>query len=274
MDWNYIGVPRPRPNKWYVEPITIVKNKVTTQIQDSNLNLVTQNKISEANPHPLRLFKEWSFATDDHSQSYYFETWEDKSISRDIVLVLRKAPSNQQPSTEADRREDGLLVVVGNHFNYLHGRRQGWKNVVQTLINQLGENTSPGNLVELVDAAIERGLNRNLVEHLLDVDAGHGLVHSDENEFRTWTLDCAIQPWKEGSSLFQGATLKLVVPPNSNKIHDCYLMWNQERWNIFESSITSISMLTELFRISQNQAVTTTTTMSKLKYRDNLTSKL
>eukprot|EP01084_Bolivina_argentea_P275451 469768_1 len=62
MDWNFIGVPRQRPNKWYVE-------------------------ISNDGKY----FKEWSYAKDGNYQSYYFETWQRaENISSDsMVLVLR-----------------------------------------------------------------------------------------------------------------------------------------------------------------------------------------
>jgi len=84
IDWNYIGEPRNRPNKWYVE-----LNSDSSQ------------------------WKEWSFAKDDHHQSYYWEKW--SRVNGDergdgLVLAMRKSQPKQN---RCQNWRDGILVVVG-----------------------------------------------------------------------------------------------------------------------------------------------------------------
>lgn len=82
IDWNYIpGKPRPRPNKWYIE------------VYNNSPNV----------------WKELSYATDEHGQSYYYERWEringDES-GKGLRLAMRKKESDSFDS-------DGILVAVG-----------------------------------------------------------------------------------------------------------------------------------------------------------------
>ncbi|MGH7974042.1 MAG: hypothetical protein ACREBR_00850 [bacterium] len=78
VDWNFVGHPRSRPNKWYVE---LSKSKDR--------------------------FKEWAYATDSFAQHYYVEVWKrwhGDDFGDGLRLSLRK-------SSGCDR--DGILVVVG-----------------------------------------------------------------------------------------------------------------------------------------------------------------
>lgn len=94
IDWNYIpGKPRPRPNKWYIE-------------------------VCNNNPN---VWKELSYATDEHGQSYYYERWE--RIDGDdlpLRLAMRKKKSDDksivpEASTPINTQDDsdGILVAVG-----------------------------------------------------------------------------------------------------------------------------------------------------------------
>jgi hypothetical protein len=284
IDWNFIGMPLPRPNKWYVEPISTTATFSDSRLKDTARNslvekkstmLLPRNEDSRSKDTP-RLFKEWSFAIDRHGQSYNFETWKDHSdlnrpssslVHNDpVILALRKSPSSLQPfqvTSSNAYREDGVLVVVGNHFNYVHGRRKGWQEAVQQmtklLMTHTGVSQKPDSLVELVDAALDHGLDRTLLEHLLDVEAGHGLIFQEENnEKPNWKIDCAIQPWREGTMLFDPASQspKLVVPYKATRLPDgqpldingCYILWNQERWDFFEcSGVANVNDLAALF---------------------------
>jgi hypothetical protein len=78
IDWNFVGVPRPRPNKWWIE----------------------------TNPNCDTTWKEWAFAADERSQHYYCERWESLDKKRSPTLALRKMSGC-----------DGVIVVVGDHFN-------------------------------------------------------------------------------------------------------------------------------------------------------------
>jgi hypothetical protein len=80
IDWNFVGVPRPRPNKWWVE----------------------------FKPSTRDSWKEWAYATDDFGQHYYCEQWDrldGDSSGSGVVVALRKAAGAGAC--------DGILVVVG-----------------------------------------------------------------------------------------------------------------------------------------------------------------
>lgn len=78
MDWNYVGVSRSRPNKWWVE----------------------MNSCGN-------VWKEWAYAKDHFCQHYYMERWEryDQGSSNAFRLALRKRDGS-----------DGIVVVVGVSF--------------------------------------------------------------------------------------------------------------------------------------------------------------
>lgn len=88
IDWNYIpGKPRPRPNKWFIEG----KNNGAL---------------------PFEVWKEWSYATDENSQCYYWERWEriiGDEMGKGLRLALRKRNQNKEDGIHTD----GILVVVG-----------------------------------------------------------------------------------------------------------------------------------------------------------------
>ena len=84
IDWNFVGAPRTRPNKWWIEM------------------------------HPEQnMWKEHSYATNDRGQYYYSERWErinDYELPR---LALRKAETEPR---------DGIIVAIGDHFNFVSAR--------------------------------------------------------------------------------------------------------------------------------------------------------
>ena len=75
IDWNFVGVGRPRPNKWWIDMHRSEK-----------------------------MWKEVTFATDHHGQHYYMERWErvDGDSNGSVRLALRKRSM-----------ADGIVVVVG-----------------------------------------------------------------------------------------------------------------------------------------------------------------
>jgi len=84
LDWNYVrGKPRPRPNKWYIDT-----NNITG---------------------PNNFWKESSYSTDEHGQSYYFERWQrinGDENGKGLSLAMRKRNGTGDGN-------DGILVVVG-----------------------------------------------------------------------------------------------------------------------------------------------------------------
>lgn len=81
IDWNFVGIGRSRPNKWWIE--------TTDDDEDDNV------------------WKEWAYATDDRGQQYYCERWERLEQDRSPILALRKVSGR-----------DGIIIVLGDHFNY------------------------------------------------------------------------------------------------------------------------------------------------------------
>lgn len=87
IDWNFVGTPRNRPNKWWIE--------------------------LQPDKAPVRAWKEWAFAKDDQDQHYYCERWESlPSSSPQPSVTLRKMNGR-----------DGVLIIVGDHFSYILNRR-------------------------------------------------------------------------------------------------------------------------------------------------------
>ncbi|CAM9957572.1 unnamed protein product [Pylaiella littoralis] len=87
IDWNYVGEPRPRPNKWRVE----------------------------MGPGG-DVWKEWGFAKDAFEQHVYMERWERLPGGRGPFFALRRRASSSP---------DALLVVCGDHFGLIVDRAPG-----------------------------------------------------------------------------------------------------------------------------------------------------
>lgn len=187
IDWNFTGNPRPRPNKWYVE----------------------MNDTKE-------LWKEWAFAKDDFGQHYYCERWQrykGDGKGNSFVLAMRK---------ESNGHNDGIIVAVGNHFNYLNAHGDWDKDRMK------GNST-----IELIDSAIDNGNRCDAEKHLLSIDAGHGLI--DEG----WTILDAIHPWKKGSKLLGlGSSIQV----QGSTIESCKVIIDGIFWQVLECSV-SISQL-------------------------------
>lgn len=147
IDWNYVGMPRSRPNKWYVE-------------MDSSQNV----------------WKEWAYAKDDDDQYYYCEHWKRQPDQKqnDLVIVFQTMHSEH----------NGLLIVIGDHFNYILDR------------DPVQGPASKGSLVEQVDHLVDSGAIETAQKYL-SIRGGHGTVSSG------WMIDTAIEPWKEGSLPFE-----------------------------------------------------------------------
>lgn len=156
MDWNFTGNPRPRPNKWYVE--------------------IHNDK---------KMWKEWSYARDNFGQHYYCERWirhEYDALGNGFVLAMHCTDPKYQ---------DGLIVAVGNHFNYLYEKGGPFQGEMEA-----------NNKVELVDNAIATGRRHIAEKHFLSIEAGHGSIMDG------WKIQHAIQPWCCGTELFSESSLE------------------------------------------------------------------
>lgn len=203
IDWNHIqGKPRPRPNKWYIE--------------------------SNNSTGPSNIWKEWSYSTDENGQCYYFESWQ--RIKGDengggLCLAMRKKNSGQ------DDGNDGILVVVGDHFNYILGRQ--WSGLEKAYPNA-------NNLVDLVDSSIDNGDRETAISYL-SLDGGHGTISSG------WKIDCSIQSWNHGMSVLDRiGSGKVQVVGNGTDFFLWEVSIGNTSWCIYESSIRSATELEQL----------------------------
>ncbi|KAL3922575.1 MAG: hypothetical protein SGILL_002132, partial [Bacillariaceae sp.] len=228
MDWNFVGVSRPRPNKWWIE----------------------------VNDNDASAWKEYAYAKDNIGQHYYFERWErlqngaatlddgEEGQQRPTPtrLALRLAPSRKRkadknavntPQTPSHQQQDAILVLVGDHFNYIKSRKFMGREKLYA---------DAGNLVNLVDAAVANG-DLTTARSWLSIEAGHGTVSSG------WKLDCAIPPWNEGktlSSVMGGGLIEV----KGEALNDCSIVWNGQEWDLFDCNIELVSLKTFLQQLS------------------------
>jgi hypothetical protein len=180
-----------RPNKWWIDPQATTNN----------------------------VWKEWAYATDPNGQHYYCERWERLEGDNDSpVLALRKLSGR-----------DGILVVVGDHFNYCIDRSVTDHDITYRLENGCAS------LGDLVDTAIRQG-DLETARRWLSVKGGHGRISSG------WIVDCAIEFWKEGQPLWG----KDEVQVEGNSMDDFRLYWNNEPWEVFQCNLTSVNSLRKL----------------------------
>lgn len=216
MDWNFVGIGRSRPNKWWIElPSTSSCHPETKD----------QNNLNHSN---IDKWKEWAFATDLHGQYYYCEHWErlagnnifDRSsiITNEVspVIALRKAHGR-----------DGILIIIGDHFSYCLERHVHSHSIPK---EYAADSTS---LVDLVDAAVQRN-DLDTARAWLSMQGGHGRISTG------WVLDCCIEFWREGTSLWGPNDVNVQGDEESAKV-----LWDKDEWHIFESSI-SVDELREL----------------------------
>jgi hypothetical protein len=219
IDWNFVGTPRARPNKWWVEPI------------------VLENGTNSA-------WNEWAYATTYQGQHYYCERWErlqhlpnvvfvtDNSAATarssssaniahvddmdhhessttqrlvdNLVLALRKLPrtSTTRGDDEQDEKQgehdDGVIVCVGSHFNYCF-----YTQPTTTMKDGSNhDNTKFSSLVDLVDDAVARGDLDYARAWLGRIQAGHGYITTTTTTTTAgsgggWKVNAAIPQWHE-----------------------------------------------------------------------------
>jgi len=235
IDWNFVGAPRSRPNKWWIE---------------FPQRRFGGSSPSGSNNNSSSVWKEWAFAKDEKGHHYYCERWQ-RLEGDGVAASDGKGNSAPRPSVYLALRKtegrDGVIVVVGDHFNYCLGRRGGFAAAGPNNDDRNAERRRrPGSsLVDLVDAAVARG-DLDAARRWLDVEGGHGRVSTG------WTLDCAIEFWKEGSRLW--TTEAVVVEQqeegasssSSSKATECRVLWNGEPWEVFETSLSTASDLGHL----------------------------
>lgn len=256
IDWNYVGIGRTRPNKWWVEFPEETNNEIKKDC-----------------------WKEYSYSTDHYGQYYYMERWE-KLLSdnlnsngnnneSDVTLVLR-----MKQIDGIDR--DGIIILVNNHFNYCI-----WNGVKQLINEKQNHNVynSITSKVNLIDTAIEQNDIITAKKWLRCIQGGHGYRldhHNHENisassdndqqqqppELKAgWILDTCIEFWKEGTKLWNNDEIQINHHETSvSSIHDCIILWNNIEWKIFDyQNINSIQQLHQIIYCSSSYSNNYTT---------------
>jgi len=269
IDWNYVGVPRNRPNKWWIEP-KIHHN--TNENHNDNDEDDNNNQEPTKSTAPPNVWKEWSYATNPQTgQAYYGERWErlehggsSSSSKESLVMALRKRATHTPP--------DGIIVMVDDHFNYCIDRVVGLDNYG----NNNGDdyyynNGHAASLVDLVDAAVANQ-DRATAQQWLSMQGGHGRIRRGSRSSTThiinnntavggnsefcWMIDCAVEFWKQGTPLWiYGDTVTVqehLETPPGNELSSpleqgaCTIWWNHEPWEIFETNLQTVQQLKDL----------------------------
>jgi hypothetical protein len=218
LDWNYVGAQRPVPNKWWVE--------------------------RDAQRYPNQ-WKEWAFATNDVGHPYYGEVWErlssstsssdtvEDSCTQQAVIALRKTTS-----LKGDVEEDGVLVIVGDHFSYCVGR---------PLANPVPGNENYADctsLVDLVDRAVEQGDFGTARAWLGRIGGGHGRISSG------WIVDLATEFWREGTPFWAPDQISVA----GGSLDACTVRHGPDEWDVFECNLSSTTELKSFFIAASSNA--------------------
>eukprot|EP00986_Skeletonema_menzelii_P006566 scaffold2497_cov117-Skeletonema_menzelii.AAC.1 len=124
---------------------------------------------------------------------------------------------------------DAILVAVGDHFNYIVGRES---------LDLHTRYRDASNTVELVDLALQNGDRDTAISHL-SLAGGHGTISSG------WKIDCALQPWHHGKSVFDcllcNSSCNEEVRVIGNDSAGC-MAWEvvlgNDSWDVYECSLS------------------------------------
>eukprot|EP00522_Entomoneis_paludosa_P007033 CAMPEP_0172445870 /NCGR_PEP_ID=MMETSP1065-20121228/5648_1 /TAXON_ID=265537 /ORGANISM="Amphiprora paludosa, Strain CCMP125" /LENGTH=575 /DNA_ID=CAMNT_0013196883 /DNA_START=384 /DNA_END=2111 /DNA_ORIENTATION=- len=220
IDWNYVGAPRNRPNKWWIE-------------LQPNSNSKTECETQEM----PQQWKEWAFATDECGQQYYCERWERLSS-----LNASSSPLHQR-AVLALHSPGGIIVVAHNHFNFCLGQSVG---------DHL-PSTDKTSLTEIVDDFVAQGEFDKARQWLGRIRGGHGTVSSG------WEIDAAIEFWMEGQPFWSRETVELKCSRHQKEEkswwESCTVTWNEQQWQLFECNLESFEQLQEFFDLSFSPTV-------------------
>lgn len=198
IDWNYVGMPRSRPNKWYSELKTPPENK------------------------EVESWKEWAFATDHSGQHYYCEQWERLPLGDGKPIVALRKKCRDDDGNQQLR--DGMIICVGDHFNYVIGRDTAMS------ADKLKQYSRCSSLTGLVNEALDRNDLQTAIS-FLSIQGGHGLIS------KGWLIDCAIEPWKEGTALWAPNEQRSV---HGETVNNCHVSWNDDVWEVFDTTFTHV----------------------------------
>lgn len=215
IDWNFVGVGRTRPNKWWIEKMPS----------------------SGGATAKTNVWKEWGYATDDAGQHSYcerWERWEDEKYAGSsgkvpVVALIRRVAG------EIIHR-DGLVIIVGDHFNYCFA---GSELLVVDVESSSKYDANP-TLVSRVDAALGHDDLITARSLLHRITGGHGRISSG------WKIDHAIEFWREGTALLEKGDVRV----DGEDLANCKITWGKEKWEVFESNLETVQELTDLLPVS------------------------
>ena len=188
IDWNFVGAMRPLPNKWRVRPTPQrVLHGGGGWRGGGGQGAAGAATAAQAGGMVVDDWQELSYAFDDDGEPYYFERWRrypGGSEASGVPLALRASVTPSEAAHTPPR--DAIVVIVGDHFNYVVARPLPWSTLLP-----YGQTTA-----SVVDAAIESG-QREVAEAVVLLEAGHGRISSG------WCVDAALQPWRIGQPLSQ-----------------------------------------------------------------------
>ena len=217
MDWNYVGIPRSRPNKWWVELPGPVQS-----CDDTKAPAIQQ-------------WKEWAYATDPYKQHYYCEHWERRDTS---------FPTPSDAPTLSLRKKlgrDGILIVMGDHVMYCLDRCSS--NPQHTV------SSTCTSLAAIVDEAVQKNNDCATARTWLSMQGGHGRwISSYEKESKpdgsgSWILDHCIDFWRQGQPLFERDD---AISVTGTSIEQCTVRWRNESWMVFECNLSSLEEVRNL----------------------------
>ena len=184
IDWNFVGRPRPRPNKWRVRPTPAAP----AAAEEWSVGGGGGGGGAAHGAGAVDDWQELSFASTDDGAPYYHERWvRHPGGGGAATLALRArggTGAGAAAAAEGGPPRDALVVVVGDHFGYVVSRPIG-----HAALAALG-----GSLAAAVDEAIARG-ERAVAEQAISLEAGHGTISGG------WVIDAALQPWRVGRTL-------------------------------------------------------------------------
>ncbi len=257
IDWNYVGWPRSRPNKWYIE-------LPAKQRSDNNDN---------EDHATISQWKEWAYATNQYQQHYYCEHWQrhhdnhghDQNHNTNIFLILRKCSN-----------PDGIIIIWNDHLMYCVDRDPN-----------IPPSCAQSSLVEVVDELLLQRHDLKSARRYLSMQGGHGRwipppppppvptsdhPNSTNNANRgSWVLDHCIEFWKEGQPFFARDDRILITL-------DRTIRWKQAPslhagtnptdsetlWSIFDTNLDTLASIGSLLRNGPNRSHLTCNTWPTL----------
>jgi hypothetical protein len=233
LDWNYVGVRRAVPNKWWIQ----------------------------LHPGNSDVWREWAYATNEIGHHYYGEEWDrlpsasspsSRLDDEGIVAFRRRASGGSGEDNDA---EDGVLVIVGDHFNYCAGRalvRNSEADSRATVASAAADDEAAcASLVDLVDRAVACGEIDVARAWLGRIRGGHGRISAaTSGSGCSWTIDTAVEFWREGTCFWSGVPAKLI----GDSVDACRIEHGQDAWEVFECSLPSIEELESVLGLPREKS--------------------